>query len=158
MKKIFILASLLLPFSLFAQQPPPPPPGNSQTPSQISRQMDGSSEEVPVPVQTDDEIFTFVEVMPEFPGGRDAMNTFIGKNLRYPADALEAKLQGTVFITFIVNKDGSISQIIVLRGVSPSLDKEAIRVVKSMPKWRPGSMNGKTVRTQFNLPVKFSLK
>lgn len=120
--------------------------------------MDGSSEDVPVPPQADDEIYTFVEVMPEFPGGQEAMYTYLGKNLQYPADALEAKLKGTVYITFVVNLDGSIADVRVLRGISPSLDKEAIRVVKSMPKWRPGSMNGKTVRTQLNLPVKFLLK
>jgi TonB family protein len=155
MKKIFILAGLLLPFSLFAQQPPPPPPGNSQTPSQISRQMDGSSEEVPVPVQTDDEIFTFVEVMPEFPGGQGALATFLAKNCQYPSDAKEAKISGKVFVTFVVGKEGQITEAYVIRNLYPSLDREALRLVKSMPNWKPGMQNGKPVKVKYNLPVAF---
>ena len=96
--------------------------------------------------------------MPEFPGGTEAMYAYLAKNLQYPADALEAKLQGTVYLTFVVDKDGGISNLLVLRGISPSLDEEAIRVMKRMPKWTPGLLNGEKIRTQVNLPVKFSLK
>jgi periplasmic protein TonB len=177
MKKIFILAGLLLPFSLFAQQPPPPPPSNSQTPSQISTQKKISSEDTPLqpvqetegqvevgedapvpPVQVGgnpDEIYSFVEVMPEFPGGQGALATFLAKNCQYPTDAKEAKISGKVFVTFVVGKEGQITEAYVIRNLYPSLDREALRLVKSMPNWKPGMQNGKPVKVKYNLPVAF---
>lgn len=159
MKKIFLLASLLLPFSLFAQQPQSK---ENQTPSQISTQMETTTEDLPVPPpdakQGDDAVLSIAEVMPEFPGGMDAMKTFISKNIQYPSDALEAAISGKVFVSFVVEKEGQLSEVKVLRNLYPSLDKEALRVVKSMPNWKPGMQNGKPVRVKFNLPVFFQLK
>ena len=100
-----------------------------------------------------------VEQMPEFPGGQQAMMTFMQKHLVYPEDAREAGIQGRVILGFVVKSDGSIADVSVLRGVegAPSLDAEAERVVKSMPLWRPGFQGGKAVNTKFNLPVSFRL-
>jgi len=96
--------------------------------------------------------------MPEFPGGMDAMKTFISKNIQYPSDALEAAISGKVYVSFVVEKEGQISEVKVLRNLYPSLDNEALRVVKSMPNWKPGMQNGKPVRVKYNLPVFFQLK
>ncbi len=104
---------------------------------------------------TDSTIFTVVEEEPSFPGGDEAILNFLRKNIVY----LETNegIQGTVYTTFIVEKDGSISNIKTLRGVSSIFDKEVIRVVKLMPKWVPGKHRGKNVRVLFNFPVKFSI-
>ncbi len=154
MKKHFLLFVLMLPLIALAQQTP------AGSPSQQERADEAIPvPPVPEPSSADEEkVYTLTEVMPEFPGGQEAMFAYLGKNLQYPADAREAKKQGTVYITFVVNKDGRVSEVKVLRGLYPSLDKEAMRVVSRMPNWKPGTQNGKPVRTQFNLPVKFLLK
>jgi TonB family protein len=108
--------------------------------------------------QSDNEIFMVVEKMPEFPGGEKALNRFLNDSLQYPDAARESGIQGTVYLSFIVNKDGSVTNARVLRGIGGGCDEEAIRVVKSMPNWLPGKQRGKPVRVQFNLPVKFSLE
>ncbi|MBW6479454.1 MAG: energy transducer TonB [Bacteroidales bacterium] len=105
--------------------------------------------------QTQDQIFTVVEDQPEFPGGTDSLMTYLMQNLRYPKEARDARIQGTVFVTFVVEKDGSVSDVRTLRGVAPSLDEEAIRVVRAMPAWKPGYQRGQTVRVQYNLPIRF---
>jgi protein TonB len=102
--------------------------------------------------------FMIVEVMPEFPGGESEMMEFLGKNIAYPQDAREANVQGTVYATFVVNPDGSISNIQILRGVYASCDKEALRVIKMMPNWKPGKQNGVAVPVQLNLPIAYVLK
>ena len=104
-------------------------------------------------VQGPDEVLTFVEEMPEFPGGTQAMMTYMGKQFQYPEDAKEEGIQGKVFLSFVVEMDGSLSNIQVIRGAHPSLDREALRVVKSMPKWSPGKQNGKPCRVKYTLPV-----
>ncbi len=104
------------------------------------------------------EIFTVVESMPEFPGGESALYKFLAKNIEYPQIANEGGIQGRVFVTFVVEKDGSITDVRVLRGIGGGCDEEAIRVVKSMPKWKPGKQRGKPVRVQYNLPIKFTLE
>ena len=104
-----------------------------------------------------DPIFTVVEVMPEYPGGNKAMYAYMGENIKYPQKAREDGISGTVFITFVVEKDGTVSHVKKLRGVEESLDKEAMRVIKAMPKWKPGRQKGKAVRVQYNLPIKFVL-
>jgi len=96
--------------------------------------------------------------MPEFPGGDTALYRFLAENIHYPDSAKTAGIQGRVFITFVVNTDGSISDARVLRGIGGGCDEEALRVVKSMPNWIPGKQRGKPVRVQYNLPIKFSLK
>ncbi len=103
------------------------------------------------------EIFTVVEETPHFPGGEDARIKFLKENLTYPALARESSIQGIVFLTLVIEKDGTITDIRVLRGIGGGCDEEAVRVLKLMPKWIPGKQRGKPVRVQFNLPVKFSL-
>ena len=104
-----------------------------------------------------DMAYDVVEVMPQYPGGQIAMLKYIMENIKYPKQIMEEGIQGRVTVSFIVEKDGRVSNVRLLRSVQPSLDKEAIRVVKSMPKWTPGKQNGKPVRVRFNLPVMFKL-
>ena len=105
-----------------------------------------------------DMVFDVVEVMPQFPGGQIAMLQYLMKNIKYPEQAVKEGIQGRVTVRFIVEKDGSISDVKPVLSVHPLLNKEAVRVVKSMPKWTPGKQNGKPVRVRFNLPVMFKLK
>lgn len=103
-------------------------------------------------------VFDVVEVMPQFPGGQIAMMKYIMENMKYPEQAMKEGIQGRVTVRFIVEKDGSISDVKPVLSVHPLLNKEAVRVVESMPKWTPGKHNGKPVRVRFNLPVMFKLK
>ena len=105
-----------------------------------------------------EEPFNVVEDMPAFPGGMEAMIQFISSNIQYPADAQKQKVDGRVLVNFVVEKDGSITEVKVIKPAFPSLDAEAIRVVKAMPKWKPGYQRGKAVRVQFTMPINFSLK
>lgn len=102
-------------------------------------------------------VFDVVEVMPQYPGGQIAMLKYIMENIKYPEQAMKEGIQGRVTVRFIVEKDGSISDVKPVLSVHPLLNKEAVRVVKSMPKWSPGKHNGKPVRVRFNLPVMFKL-
>ena len=104
-------------------------------------------------------IMDFVDDAPEFPGGESMLNKFISKNIIYPQIAIDNNYQGTVYVQFIILTDGSVdySSVKILRGQYEILNKEAIRVVKLMPKWKPGTQNGKPVRVLFNLPIKFRL-
>jgi protein TonB len=104
------------------------------------------------------EIFTVVEAMPEFPGGMGKLMAYLGNNIKYPPLARESGIQGRVFINFVVEPDGKISNVKVLRGIGGGCDEEAIRVVEAMPKWKPGMQRGKPVRVSYNLPVKFTLQ
>lgn len=104
-----------------------------------------------------DMVFDVVEVMPQFPGGQIAMLKYIMENMKYPEQAMKEGIQGRVAVRFIVEKDGSISDVKPILSVHPLLNKEAVRVVESMPKWTPGKQNGKPVRVRFNLPVMFKL-
>ena len=110
------------------------------------------------PKEEDNKIFEFVEQQASFPGGPAAMNQWLSQNIRYPAAAQENNIQGKVTVQFVVELNGSISNVVVVRGVDPNLDKEAVRVVKSMPKWTPGMQNGRPVRSKFTLPVNFKLQ
>lgn len=112
----------------------------------------------PESVKSDEgEVFVVVEDSPQFPGGDDARMAFMANTITYPVEARNKGIQGTVYVTFIIEKDGSVSNVKVLRGVHKSLDEEAIRVVKNMPVWKPGMQRGKPVRVQYNMPMKFSL-
>ena len=102
-------------------------------------------------------VFDVVEVMPQYPGGQIAMMKYIMENIKYPEQAMKEGIQGRVTVRFIVEKDGSISNVKPVLSVHPLLDKEAVRVVESMPKWSPGKQNGKPVRVRFNVPVMFKL-
>lgn len=105
-----------------------------------------------------EKVFDVVEQMPTFPGGNEALFAFLSKNIRYPAVAEENGVQGRVIVTFVVERDGSITDVKVIKSVDPSLDKEAMRLVKSMPNWIPGKQNGQAVRVKFTLPVTFQLQ
>lgn len=102
-------------------------------------------------------VYDVVEQMPSFPGGISGLMTYLNQNTRYPAVAQENGVQGRVVVSFVVGKDGHISDVTVLRSVDPSLDKEAIRVVRNMPRWTPGKQGGKPVRVRYNVPVSFRL-
>lgn len=104
-----------------------------------------------------DMVFDVVEVMPQYPGGPIAMLKYLMENIKYPEQAMKEGIQGRVTVRFIVEKDGSISDVKPILSVHPLLNKEAVRVVESMPKWSPGKQNGKPVRVRFNLPVMFKL-
>ena len=108
--------------------------------------------------EEDNKVFDVVEQQPAFPGGQGALLSWLSQNIHYPAVAEENGIQGRVVVSFVVEKDGSISNVQVVRGVDPSLDKEAARVVKSMPKWTPGKQNGQAVRVKYNVPVTFKLQ
>ncbi|MDL2305381.1 energy transducer TonB [Bacteroides sp. OttesenSCG-928-D19] len=104
------------------------------------------------------EIFTHAEYMPEFPGGTGALFAYLSKNMKYPVISQENNVQGKVIVQFVVDKDGSISNVVVARGVDPYLDKEAIRVIQSMPKWKPGMQRNTPVRVRYTVPVTFRLQ
>lgn len=106
---------------------------------------------------TKDEPYMVVEKMPEFPGGEKALSDYLKKEIKYPQSAIKDKIQGLVIVSFIVETDGSVSSVNVLKGVSEELDNEAVRVVKAMPKWTPGYQKGKAVRVMLNLPIRFQL-
>ena len=108
--------------------------------------------------QSNQSVFDSVEQMPEFPGGMSALIDFLSSNIKYPEDAIKQNVGGRVMVMFVVETDGSISNVRVARTVFPSLDSEAIRVVKSMPKWKPGKEKGRVVRVKYTLPVIFSIK
>lgn len=103
------------------------------------------------------EIFTVVEESPSFPGGDVARIQFLQQNIVYPQMARESGIQGTVYVTFVVERNGAVTDVRVLRGIGGGCDEEAVRVIKAMPKWNPGKQRGKPVRVQFNMPIKFTL-
>jgi len=108
--------------------------------------------------KVEEEIFVVVENMPEFPGGELALRKFISTAIKYPSIAQENGIQGKVFVNFVVDRDGSISNAKIARGVDPSIDKEALRVVMTLPKWKPGMQRGKTVRVSYTVPISFQLQ
>ena len=103
-------------------------------------------------------VFDVVEEMPSFPGGQGALMSYLASNIKYPVVAQENGVQGRVIVSFVVERDGSISDVRVARSVDPSLDREAQRVVKSMPRWKPGKQNGSAVRVKYTVPVVFRLQ
>lgn len=129
---------------------------NDFDPDMAITEWDGP--EVVDAVPDDDEPFVFVEKMPEFPGGTTALNDYLRNNLVYPTPAKEAGAQGTVLVEFVVERDGSVSNATVKVAQFPALDEEALRVVRSLPKWKPGEANGRKVRVYYNVPIRFSLQ
>ena len=111
-----------------------------------------------VPADTLKKAYDEVEKMPEFPGGMSEMMRFVSDNIRYPKDAMEAKKEGRALVEFVIETDGSITDVSVVKEVYPSIDAEAIRVVKSMPKWTPGEQDGEKVRVKFTMPIAFKLQ
>lgn len=104
------------------------------------------------------QVFDVVEKMPEYPGGQAALFEYLQKSVKYPADAEKKKVEGRVLVTFVVNTDGSITDIEVVRKTFPSLDAEAVRVISGMPKWKPGEQKGQKVRVKYTVPLTFRLK
>lgn len=160
------------------EQPPPPPPPVEQPVIQeipdeveieekieVNFDVDVKEETVirevviadaPV-VEKADEIFDVVENAPEFPGGMEAWYQYLQKNLKYPTQARRMGIEGTVYVVFVVNTDGSIQDVELLRGIGGGCDEEAIRVVANAPKWTPGKQRGRPVRVRMRLPVRFKL-
>ena len=104
-----------------------------------------------------DDVLTISEIAPAYPGGVKEMMKFLQKNIKYPVEAKEKGIKGTVYVKFVVEKDGKVDDVLVKKGVNALLDKEAVRVVTSMPKWTPGKQNGTLVAVRYTLPVKFDL-
>ena len=161
--------------------PPPPPPEQPEVTTEFEVVEDDAEvtnelvvnaevtddtkniEITPVVVDEEEEeeeqqIFTVVENDPEFPGGMEALYKYLAQNIKYPQLARDNNITGRVYVTFVVERDGSITGCRVLRDIGGGCGQEAIRVVKSMPKWTPGKQRGKAVRVQFNLPVNFNLQ
>lgn len=160
------------------RQPPPPPPPQTEVleivddEEEIEEEVEIEDTEIDEDVEIEfiedvgeeeaigeePEIFQVVEDQPEFPGGEKALFTYLSKSIKYPPMAKDAGVQGVVYVTFVVEPDGNITNVKVLRGIGAGCDDEAVRVVKAMPKWKPGKQRGKSVRVQFNLPIRFTLR
>ncbi len=166
-----------------AQELPPPPPPPAPEIVEILNVVENDVQVAEVEINTEDDknkavdmtppattigtgvieedenvVFQVVETMPSFPGGDAALFKFLNDNIKYPVIAQENGIQGRVICQFVVNRDGSIVDVEVVRSVDPSLDKEAIRVIKAMPNWAPGKQRGKSVRVKYTLPVNFRLQ
>ena len=149
------------------QKPPPPPPPEVieivEDEVEIEEELeieDTESDEdemIEIEEESDDEFFMVVENMPEFPGGDLGLMKYIQKNVKYPAIAKEYNITGKVYVSFIVDKSGVVTNVKVVRGVDKNLDAEAVRVVKSLPKYKPGKQRGKPVRVMFTIPINFTL-
>lgn len=124
----------------------------------LKAKEDIAAPEPPKHVVEETKIFTVVEQMPMYPGGDAALMGYLHDNIKYPTVAAENGVQGRVVVGFVVERDGSITDVNILRGVDPSLDREAMRVVKSMPRWNPGKQNGSAVRVKYQVPVSFRLE
>jgi protein TonB len=169
-----LLEEEVIPPSATPPPPPPPPPAPSTVLEIVEDEKKVEESEVvdmevkedtrvETPVQREEEvveepIFTVVEEPPSYPGGEAELYKYLGKAIKYPQMAQDAGITGTVYLTFEVDKDGKIKDVRVLRGIGGGCDEEAIRVVKAMPAWKPGKQRGKSVRVQFNLPIKFTLR
>lgn len=132
--------------------------GNDDANGEVLKAKEVIAEPEPPKHEEENKVFDIVEQQPLFPGGPAALMKYLSEHTKYPVVAQENGVQGRVTVQFVVEKDGSISDVHVLRGVDPSLDKEAVRVVKSMPRWTPGKQNGITVRVNYRVPVLFRLQ
>ena len=131
--------------------------GNDEAAGEVLKAKEVIAQPEP-PKEDETKVFDVVEQMPSFPGGPSALMQFLSSNIKYPVVAEENGVQGRVVCTFVVERDGSITDVRVIKSVDPSLDKEAVRVVKSMPKWIPGKQNGSAVRVKYTVPVTFRLQ
>ena len=131
--------------------------GNDEIGGEVLKAKEEIAQPEP-PKEEENKVFDVVEEQPSFPGGPAAMMQWLRDNIKYPVVAAENGIEGRVIVQFVVSKTGSISDVRVARGVDPSLDREAIRVVSSMPKWTPGKQNGTTVNVRYTLPVTFKLQ
>lgn len=131
--------------------------GNDDKGGEVLKLKEAVAQPEPKP-EVENKVFDVVEQMPSFPGGPSALMKYLSENVKYPVVAQENGVQGRVVVSFVVEKDGHITDVKVVRSVDPSLDKEAARVVKSMPNWIPGKQNGSAVRVKYNVPVSFKLQ
>jgi protein TonB len=168
----------IIPITKQEVKPPPPPPPKQVTIINIVEDDVVVEDDIEIDVESDQEmemddfvpmvedeeevvemeIFTVVESMPQVPGGDAARMKFLQENIKYPQMARESGIQGTVYVTFVVEPDGSVSDVRILRGIGGGCDEEAIRVIQKMPNWNAGMQRGKPVRVQFNMPIKFTLQ
>jgi len=158
----------IIPITRQEVQPPPPPPpppeiieiveDEVEIENEVEIEETETDEEEMIEIEEDDEeFFMVVENMPEFPGGDLGLMKFIQKNVRYPAIAKEYNITGKVYVSFIVDKKGNVTNVKIVRGVDKNLDAEAVRVVSSLPKYKPGKQRGKAVRVMFTIPINFTL-
>jgi len=168
-----LLEEEIIPPSATPPPPPPPPPAPTTVLEIVDDKEDiVEVEQIDMDIKEDtkveivvreevvdeEQIFTIVEEMPTFPGGEAELFKYLAKNTKYPPMAADAGISGVVHVSFVVDRDGKITDVKVLRGIGGGCDEEAIRVVKSMPAWKPGKQRGKAVRVSYNLPVRFTLK
>jgi protein TonB len=170
-----LLEEEIIPVTQMTPPPPPPPPAQTtvieivEDDEEIEEELEIEDLEVDEDTEIviieeveeevdEEEIFTIVEEMPGFPGGDAALFGYLAKNTDYPAMAADAGIQGVVYVTFVVDTDGKVKGARILRGIGGGCDKEALRVVNSMPIWTPGRQRGKNVKVQYNLPIRFILK
>lgn len=170
MMKTILATSLLLSLSVVsvtaasAQVVPPPPAPSTTDVIDVVEDLPEAVEVVeiaePKPPASDDEsIYQNVEQIPSFPGGIQALFSYLQENLKYPAVAQANGIQGRTLVTFVVEKDGRISNVMVVRSAGdPSLDREAVRIIRTMPRWRPGKIQGQEVRVQYTVPINFKLQ
>ncbi len=160
--------------------PPPPPPPPAQVSDQIEIVEDDVEIETEVEIDAEateetvvedyvappvveeeevveEEIFQIVEEMPSYPGGAEALYSYLNDNIRYPVVAMESGISGRVYVQFVVEKDGSVSDVKVVRGIGGGCDEEAVRVIQAMPKWNPGKQRGRAVRVLYSVPILFTL-
>ncbi|MBT3612473.1 MAG: energy transducer TonB [Flavobacteriales bacterium] len=159
----------IIPITKQEVKPPPPPPPPPEIIEiveddviiedeiEIEDTESDEDEEIEIIEEDDDEFFMVVENMPEFPGGDLGLMKYIQKNVKYPAIAKEYNITGKVYVSFIVDRSGSVTNAKIVRGVDKNLDAEALRVVKSLPKYKPGKQRGKAVRVMFTIPINFTL-
>lgn len=132
--------------------------GNDEIDGEVLKAKEEIAQPEPPKNEEENKVFDVVEEQPSFPGGQGALMAWLNDNIKYPVVAAENGIQGKVIVQFVVGKNGSISNVKVLRSVDPSLDKEAVRVVSNMPNWTPGKQNGASVNVRFTLPVTFRLQ
>jgi len=159
----------IIPITRQEIKPPPPPPPPPEVIEIVEDEVEieeeleiedtesDEDEQIEIEEEDDEEFFMVVENMPEFPGGDLGLMKYIQKNVKYPAIAKEYNITGKVYVSFIVDKSGSVTNAKIVRGVDKNLDAEALRVVKSLPKYKPGKQRGKAVRVMFTIPINFTL-
>lgn len=172
-----VLEEIVLQTQQNTPPPPPPPPQQQTTVLEIVDNDKVIENEVSIDAEADEktvveeykapvseekeveetEIFTVVEEAPGYPGGDEARMKYLQESMKYPTMARESGIQGTVYVTFVVEKGGNVTDVKILRGIGGGCDEEAIRVIKAMPRWNAGKQRGKPVRVQFNMPIKFIL-
>jgi protein TonB len=132
--------------------------GNDEVGGEVLKAKEEIAQPEPPKHEEENKVFDVVEQMPSFPGGMGALMSWLSQNIKYPVIAAENGVQGRVIVQFVVEKDGSVTDVHVAKSVDPSLDKEAARVVKAMSKWNPGKQNGSAVRVKYTVPVTFKLQ